>query len=232
MKNSVKRIPGPVTLPPKPVLPGAGEWDRAASTGFLDERLAQEARQLSRAKPLRLRPWLLPLFGLAAASLVSSCQSTGSSSVQSPNKLTVNTSALAASDAAAAAGRAALAAWEIGESAHGYDQFLALVAPDFRVFSHPSLERGYHTGPAARQHLDALIATRLVNPDRLTFSQVLAAPGPLQADGTRWVVMMFDSAGALPDNPHFRGYNAIAFLLDHANRLIGFREYFGDVAPG
>lgn len=135
-----------------------------------------------------------------------------------------------APDTAAAVGRAALAAWEMGESARGYDQFLALVAPDFRVFSHPSLERGYHTGPAARHHLDALIATRLAHPDRLTFSQVLVVPGPVQADGTRWVVTTFDAAGALPDNPHFRGYNAIAFLLDHANRLIGFREYFGDVA--
>ncbi|MEJ7658520.1 MAG: hypothetical protein WKG07_02260 [Hymenobacter sp.] len=91
-----------------------------------------------------------------------------------------------------------------GGKCRGYDQFLALVAPDFRVFSHPSLERGYHTGPAARQHLDALIATRLAHPDRLTFSQVLVVPGPVQADGTRWVVTTFDAAGALPDNPQFR----------------------------
>lgn len=179
----------------------------------------------------------LALLGLAAASF-GGCQSAGDSPAASSPLPTPSSrsetlaTAPQAAEAAAAAGRAALAAWQVGESAHGYDQFLALVAPGFRVFSHPTLERGYHTGSAARPRLDALIATRLAQPDRLVFSNVLAVPGPLQADSTRWVVTMFDAAGSTPDNPHFRGYNSIAFLLDAHNRLIGFREYFGDVAPG
>lgn len=231
MKNSLKALPCPAGLPPKSLLPGAGWRGRPAGTGFLDEAPAQKAGQPSRAKPRRLRSWLLPLFGLAAASLVSSCQSPGSSSAQSPNKLTVDPTAPATSDAAAAAGRAALGAWKVGESGNGYARFLALLAPDFRVFSHPSLERGYHTGPAARPRLEALIATRLAHPDQLTFSNVAAVAGPPQPDGTRWVITLFDSAGATPDDPHFRGYNAIAFLLNQRSQVVGFREYFGDVKP-
>lgn len=125
----------------------------------------------------------------------------------------------------------AFAAWQKGEATGDYADFLALLAgPDaFHRFSHPLTPRGVHDGAAGLTRLRELVAGRTVTPNRLTFTNVIRLDGEDTPAG-RTSAFLFDSEGEVAGGFPYRGYNCIALAVA-AGRLVGFREYLGDIEP-
>jgi hypothetical protein len=84
--------------------------------------------------------------------------------------------------------------------------------------------RGTHMGTGARAMMFELIANREKAPNCLEFSNVIRA----ENDGT--FIFLFDSKGQIARGYPYEGFNALIFVIE-AERIISFREYFGDVNP-
>jgi ketosteroid isomerase-like protein len=125
----------------------------------------------------------------------------------------------------------AFAAWQKGEATGDYGDFLPLLAGpgEFVRFSHPLTPRGVHDGAEGRARLEELIAGRTATPNRLTFTNVARVDGEDVPHG-RTSAFFFDSEGEVAGGFPYRGYNAIALTVA-AGRVVGFREYLGDVEP-
>ncbi len=119
----------------------------------------------------------------------------------------------------------AMEAWQKGESKGDYADFRALLSPDFRTFSHPFVAGGVARGAQARAELNALIAAREKQPNRLTFANLRFAQGPNEADRNR-VTARFDSAGTLGSGTRVSGPVAIAFEIEDG-QIVAMQEYLG-----
>jgi ketosteroid isomerase-like protein len=119
----------------------------------------------------------------------------------------------------------AFAAWEVGENSGDYEAFKKLLAADFELFSHPlQPARGVFKGVQALAKMNELIASREKSPNNLRFSNITIT----QNENT--FVFMFDSAGKVAGDFDYKGWNAIALTVK-TGKIVGFREYFGDVEP-
>jgi hypothetical protein len=121
--------------------------------------------------------------------------------------------------------QAAFTAWGKGEATGNYDDFKALLSDEFHIFSHPlGISRGFYQGEAAKEKFQALIASREGAPNMLHFSNIVMTQNESTA------VFMFDSRGEVAGGFPYQGWNAIALVIEH-EKVVGFREYFGDVEP-
>ncbi len=116
-------------------------------------------------------------------------------------------------------------AWQKGESTGNYADFLALVSPEFNLFSHPvQPSRGVFTGPQAREMMFKLTQQRTQNPNQLNFSNVRV----YQLNNS--YLFEFDSDGKVSGYP-YKGWNAIRLSIGPDNKITSFREYLGDIDP-
>ena len=125
----------------------------------------------------------------------------------------------------------AFEAWAVGEHGGDYTAFKSLLSPNFRLYSHPmSPERGVHTDGRALEAMLTLIKGREQTPNYLHFTNVIRTQGKTTASGETTHVFLFDSVGKVAGGFPYQGYNAITLIVQ-ARRIVGFREYFGDVEP-
>ena len=119
----------------------------------------------------------------------------------------------------------AFAAWEKGENSGDYADFKKLLSPDFEIFSHPlQPSRGTFKGTAALAKMSELISLREKSPNNLKFSDIEVT------QNKNTFVFLFDSAGKVAGGFPYQGWNAVALVIK-SGRIVGFREYFGDVEP-
>jgi hypothetical protein len=120
---------------------------------------------------------------------------------------------------------AAFAAFGAGEKTGDYTSFKKFIGGDFSLYSHPVQPiRGVFIGAIARDKIGELIAKREKTPNALTFSNVQHF-----CKGSS-CVFQFDSEGLIAGSFPYKGYNAIALTVAKG-KVIGFREYLGDVEP-
>jgi ketosteroid isomerase-like protein len=116
-------------------------------------------------------------------------------------------------------------AWQAGESSGDYSKFRALLADDFEIFSHPiTPDRGVVKGTEAKKRLLKLIEDRRAKPNQLRFSNVRVF------QSGREFVFQFDSEGKIAGSFPYRGWNTVALTIADG-KVVGFREYLGDVDP-
>jgi ketosteroid isomerase-like protein len=119
----------------------------------------------------------------------------------------------------------AFAAWERGENTGDYQEFKNLLGANFSLFSHPMQpSRGEFIGAEALQKMSELIAARERFPNNLKFSKITAT----QSGDT--FVFLFNSQGKVAGGFSYEGWNAIVLIINN-HKVVGFREYFGDVEP-
>ncbi len=118
----------------------------------------------------------------------------------------------------------AFAAWEKGENSGDYSDFKRLISPNFAFYSHPlQPSRGVSKGKEALSQMNELIKAREKTPNNLKFSNVVVSFG-----GSTFI-FQFDSEGKVGAND-YKGWNVIALTIENG-KVIGFREYFGDIEP-
>lgn len=118
-------------------------------------------------------------------------------------------------------------AWQKGEATGDYADFKALLSSDFKLYSHPiAPARGVLEGKNAARAMMALITARTQQPNQLRFSQIEEF-----TKGSSGSVFLFWSEGKVAGGYAYRGWNAIALMVDPTGKINGFREYFGDVDP-
>jgi hypothetical protein len=139
--------------------------------------------------------------------------------------LTINGTAYAKELSVEKTATAAFAAFSVGEKTGDYSSFKKFISDGFLLYSHPVQPiRGVFNGAMAKDKMDELIAQREKTPNALTFSNVQHF-----CKGSS-CVFQFDSEGLIAGNFPYKGYNAIALTVAKG-KVIGFREYLGDVEP-
>ena len=122
-------------------------------------------------------------------------------------------------------GEKAYAAWQVGELTGNYSDFKKLLSNDFNFFSHPSAVRGVFKGEEAKTKITELMANREKLKNALTFSN------PVFMTTSNQVAVQFNSKGTVMNGQFpYQGYNIIVFGFND-NKIVSFREYFGDVDP-
>jgi ketosteroid isomerase-like protein len=126
-----------------------------------------------------------------------------------------------------AVGVQAFQGWQKGEQTGDYADFIALLSEPtaFERFSHPFSPRGIHEGVDGHMALSGLIAERTGTPNHLTFTDVALLEGDNGQIG-----FLFDSGGTVAGGDTYRGYNCIVLTM-RQGRIVGFREYLGDIEP-
>ena len=123
----------------------------------------------------------------------------------------------------------ALKAWEEGEHGGNYQDFKALLSPEFGFFAHPMVAGGTAYGAAALEQMLELMRGQEQNPNHLSFSHPTFSQG-VDVRGEPKVVVEFDSEGTLAGGAMVKSRNAIVFGVQDG-KITGFREYFGLVDP-
>jgi hypothetical protein len=153
-----------------------------------------------------LASWLVMLLSLSAHPLAHA---------QTPSGASVQT----------IAAQKAFTAWEKGESTGNYADFKAALSPDFNLFSHPvQPARGVYSGSKAKELMTQLIDQRTQNPNQLKFANVRQYPSQNS------FMFEFDSEGKVSGYP-YKGWNVIQISIGADNKVVGFREYLGDIDP-
>jgi hypothetical protein len=153
-----------------------------------------------------LASWLVMLLSLSTHPLAHA---------QTPSGASVQT----------IAAQKAFLAWEKGESTGNYADFKAALSPDFNLFSHPvQPARGVYSGSKAKELMTQLIDQRTQNPNQLKFANVRQYPSQNS------FMFEFDSEGKISGSP-YKGWNVIQISIGADNKVIGFREYLGDIDP-
>jgi hypothetical protein len=139
--------------------------------------------------------------------------------------LSINGTAYAREVSVEKTATAAFAAFGVGEKTGDYTSSKKFIGGDFSVYSHPAQPiRGVFNGTIARDKIGDLIAQREKTPNALTFSNVQHF-----CNGSS-CIFQFDSEGLIAGSFPYKGYNATALTVSKG-KVIGFREYLGDVEP-
>lgn len=108
--------------------------------------------------------------------------------------------------------------WATGD----FEPYIAMLAAEMTFWFPMGTHRGQFSGVAGRQEMIAKCRDHTAAGDRLT----LHSPTFILTDGTS-VMFEFEADGLYAGNP-YKGHNAIAFEIA-GDKVIGFREYFGDL---
>ncbi|MBE9079342.1 nuclear transport factor 2 family protein [Romeria aff. gracilis LEGE 07310] len=109
-----------------------------------------------------------------------------------------------------------------GWATGNFEPYIALLADEMTFWFPTGAHRGKFEGATGRQKMIAKCQDHVAAGDRLT----LHPPQHILTDGDS-VMFEFEADGLYADEP-YKGHNAIAFEVK-ADKIVGFREYFGDL---
>lgn len=157
----------------------------------------------------------------------TACMSSGSSPAE-PALTDATPAATTPDDDAAvvrAAAERAYSAFAHGWATGDFSSYTAMLAPSLK-FSFPlGAHRGHVHGAEGHRRMVAKVREHSEAGQRLTLEPPLA----IMVEGP-WATVLFESHGTFGDH-EYRAQNAIMFGIS-GDRIIGFREFLGDVDPG